>query len=395
MPPNRRLLLTVLLAAASALALACRPPEPAPGSDYRAAERPTAGPPRAYQLGFSATPSDLTNKAYVAAFNLATEFGEALLLQRPPAWQSFLPNAKVADVVRDQTLSDREAARARGLSLFVVLDVFDPASRDRLNGLPAEYRGRQLDDRDLRQALVADALFVARNQQPEFLAIGNEINATFERNPAAYAQFLTAYAEVYDAVKKASPSTKVFTTFQYEELLGVIPWEPPHAPRWELIGQFTERLDLFAITTYPSFAFQVARKVPPLYYRQIREQTALPIAFAAVGYSSTQGRDGVNSSTPPEQRRFVQRLFEDADWLGVELLIWFAGRDLNFAIGPPHDLIAGIGLRDGQDQPKEAWPLWVEASRRPLDRLIAERNRQAALAGGGAATPTPRPAPGR
>src|SRR5439155_103497 len=96
-------------------------------------------------MGFSATPGELTDRAYAETFNLSADYGEALLLQRPPAWQAFLPGGSIPSTLRDQTLSDRESARARGLKLVVVLDVFDPAARERLNALPSDVRGKQLD----------------------------------------------------------------------------------------------------------------------------------------------------------------------------------------------------------------------------------------------------------
>ena len=201
--------------------------------------------------------------------------------------------------------------------------------------------------------------------------LGTEVNAAFERDPAAYRAFVESYREAYDQVKAASPETLVFVSFQYEQLLGLIPWEPPHVARWDLLDDFAGKLDLFAITTYPSFAFSVARKVPPRYYSQIREHTSKPIAFVSAGYASAPGREGLNSSTPAEQRRFLQRLFRDADDLGATLVVWFVGRDPAFALEPPFDLLASIGLRTADDQPKEAWPTWEQAVRRPYDPQAA------------------------
>ena len=138
-------------------------------------------------------------------------------------------------------------------------------------------------------------------------------------------------------------------------------------PRWELLDDFAGKLDLFAITTYPSFAYSVARKVPPLYYSQIRDHASASIAFVSAGYSSAPGREGLNSSTPAEQRRFLQRLLRDADELGASLLVWFAARDPAFATEPPFDLLSSIGLRTADDQPKEAWPAWEQVVNRPYD----------------------------
>lgn len=384
MLPGRPLRLTFFaLALLAPLLAACRT-ERAPVSEFEPQPLAVEGAPRSYRLGFSSVPATLSDEAYLAAFDLAANFGDTLLMQRAPAWANFLPGASISDALRDSTLAERRAAEERELIVVLGLDPFDPVARERLQGLPVSHITRDLSDPDLRNAFIAEAVFIARNLRPDYLLLGTEVNATFERSPAAYQQFVSLYAEAYDAVKAVRPETLVFVSFQYEELLGVIPWQPPHAPRWELLDDFEGRLDLLAITTYPSFAFSVARKIEPRYYTQIRDHSDLPLAITSAGYSAAEGRDGMNSSTPAEQRRYLQRLLADADALGMELLIWFTARDLSFATAPPYDLIASIGLRDADDVPKEAWPAWVEAARRPYDPAAAElvriaAERQAAL----------------
>jgi hypothetical protein len=363
---SRPLALLVLLAAA--LCLACRQevaPAPESSSGFTPLPRVSAGAPRSYLLGFSSLPAQTTLEGYTSALDLAANYGEVLLIQRPPAWDSFLPGAAVGEALERTTLAKRGAIADRSLQLLYAIDVFDPASRGRLAGLPPRLEGRTLADPDLRRAFVQHARFVALNYRPAFLALGVEVNAAYESNPEGYAAFREAYAEAYAEVKAASPSTMVFPTFQYEQLLGLIPWEPPHAPRWRLVEEYEGRMDMFAITTYPSFVFQSARKVPAEYYTDARQHTQLPIAFASVGFASESARDGLNSSTPPEQRRFLQRLFSDADSLETPLVVWFAGRDPANADSAPLDLMGSIGLRTSDDQAKEAWPSWEQAVNRP------------------------------
>ncbi len=365
------LLLALLIAA---LLAGCRE-ERAEPTDFVPQPRATAGDARSFLLGFSSIPGELTDEAYLGTYDLAANHGEALLIQRPPAWADFLPGASVSQALRDQTLAEQRAAELRGLRLVYVLDVFDPNARERVQGLPASHAGLTLEDDELRQALRAEALFVVRNVQPAYLVIGHEVNVTFEHGPDAYQQFVEIYSEIYDALHEASPETRVLTSFQYEELLGVIPWLPPHAPRWELFDDFEGRLDALGITSYPSFAFAVARKVEPFYYRQIRDHTDLPIAVVSAGYASGTGREGINASTPAEQRRYLQRLFDDADRLGSPLLIWLLAQDLSYATGPPEDLVASLGLKEVGGRPKEAWPAWLEAAARPYDPTEAEQAR--------------------
>ncbi len=342
-------------------------------------ERPAAGAPRAFMMGFTDTPATLTPEAYTATFDLASNFGEMILVQRSVAWSDFLPGAKVSDMLRSEMVLARQAASERGLTLAVALDPFDPAARGRLQGLPQKYAGKTLADGDLRKAFVADAVFVARTAKPAYLALGLEVNTTFERNPEGYLAFVEAYKEAYDAVKTVSPETKVFPGFQYEELLGILPDLPPHPPRWQLLEAYGNKVDLVAITTYPSFVYEVARKVPPGYYLDITKQTKLPVAFLSTGFASAPGRDNLNSSTPPEQRRYLQRLIEDADALASPFLIWYVGRDPGFVQSPPFDLLGSLGLRDAHDQAKEAWGAWEAASNRLYDPLTPPR------------TPTPAP----
>ncbi len=383
------LIATVALGLTALLAVGCQE-EMDSAATFTPRERPLAGDPRPFLMGFSDVPAQLTTDAYIRQFDLVANYGETILLQRPSSWSEFLPDASVSEGLRDEVIAAREAARARELVVVVALDPFDAANRGRLAGLPAAYEGRSLADEDLREAFVAEATFIARNMRPEYLALGTEVNATYERNPEGYFAFIEAYQEAYAAVKEASPQTQVFVTFQYEELVGVVPELPPHAPRWELLDDFGESIDLIGITSYPSFAYPTARKVPVEYFVQIQEHTALPVAFVGVGFASGAGRAGVNASTEPEQRRFVQRLLEDAFQMQTPMLIWFAVEDLGFAATPPYDLLASIGLRAVDGTPKESWTVWEDASNRPLDpeaaaTLLAERGPTAVGTGEAAA----------
>jgi len=329
------------------------------------------GATRSYMMGFSSLPAALTESAYLETYDIASAHGEALLIQRSPAWADFLPGAKISEQLRSQTLAQKNATSTRGLELIYVLDPFTPETRMGLHGLPDSHHGQTLSNIELRDALVADALFVARNFRPAYLVIGNEINVVFERDPKSYSEFVSVYSELYDAVKRAVPSVRVLTSFQYEEFLGVVPWLPSHTARWNLLKDFEGRLDQFGVTSYPSFAFTNARKIEPSYYEQIRDHTDLPIAFVSVGYASGAGREGINSTTPAEQRRYLQRLLEDADNLNISLLIWLIARDLSYLTTAPENLASELGLHQADGTPKEAWDAWLKAYKRPYNLITS------------------------
>ena len=129
------------------------------------------------------------------------------------------------------------AIEERRLTLFYAIDPYDPGDRGRLAAPPEGYERSGLLNPALSAAIVAEARFIAGAYQPAYLAFGVEVNATFDSlAPASTSPTSVVYREVYDAVKEVSPQTLVFPTFQYEQLLGVTPWEVAHAPRWEPAG---------------------------------------------------------------------------------------------------------------------------------------------------------------
>ena len=236
----------------------------------------------------------------------------------------FLPGAVLSARLSETTLTERSTVAERGLLLLLALDVFDPTNRARLAALPQGYDGEDLSNPDLRRAFVAEAKYIALNYRPAYLALGIEVNVAFERNPGRLSGVRRGVPRGLRRGEGREPEHARLPTFQYEQLLGLIPWEPPHVPRWELLDDFTGRLDLFAITTYPSFAYSVARKVPPLYYSQIRDHASASNRLRLRRLLLGARPRGAHSSTPAEQRRFLQRLLRDADELGASLLVWFA-----------------------------------------------------------------------
>ena len=137
------------------------------------------------------------------------------------------------------------------LKLFYSIDPTDGVvQRSRTANLPPSIDpAAGFTDSRVRDSFIAYAAYVAKNYQPEYLALGVEVNMTFERAPEQFEAFVTLYAEAYEVVKGNSPKTKVFPTFQLEDLEGA--FGIVHRPRWEIFDRFRGRMDVLAISTYP------------------------------------------------------------------------------------------------------------------------------------------------
>ncbi|HZP58352.1 MAG TPA: hypothetical protein VFC53_12490 [Dehalococcoidia bacterium] len=325
------------------------------------------GPPRDFMMGFSTVPRALNADAYAEAFKTASEHGEMVLIQRTPPWADFLPDATISDETARTTASEKQALADHKLRLFFAIDPTDGATgRDRLADLPPQLAGKRFDDPDVRAAFVSYAKYVALNYKPAVLALGVEMNLYYEHDHEDFENFRTLYGEAYDAVKAIAPDTQVTVTYQYEDLQGLLPTQDKHFADWQLVKAFDPKLDLMAISTYPSFAFPAASAIPDNYYTQLQAFTDRPIAIAEMGYASDAGPQGVNSGTETDQAAYLRRALGDAERMHMPFVIWFACWDPTFArASGAYGVYQHIGLLRDDNSEKPAWSVWADAARRP------------------------------
>jgi hypothetical protein len=321
------------------------------------------------RLGFSSLPPERTSDSYIQAFATAAQYADTILIQRTPPWEDFLPGGAVTKPTADSTRLETELLdQYDELDLFYAIDPMDGVvQRSRLANLPPQIDPQAgFTDQRVRDAFIAYATYVAKNYQPEYLALGVEVNMTYERAPEQFEAFLTLYAESYDIVKANSPKTKIFPTFQLEDLEGA--FGNVHPPRWELIERFRGRMDVLAISTYPFLGdAKSAADIRPDYYSQLKQRWEGEIIISETGYPSAPVEGRVTVGTEADQQAYVQRLLEDTNSLGVSMVVWFAALDPAFASSGATAVFKDIGLRKSDGSNKLGWATWEEWARRPLE----------------------------
>ncbi|MDP9238115.1 MAG: hypothetical protein M3P30_12100 [Chloroflexota bacterium] len=342
------------------------------GGDAKTTHTDAGAEPRSFMMGISTLPRELNAKSYQGAFQLAADNGDMVLIQRTPPWSEFLPGADVSADTANTTAAEHQAAADKHLKTFFAIDPTDGATgRDRLSELPPELTGAHFDDARVRQAFVSYARYVALNYKPSYLALGVEMNLYYNKNKDDLANFESLYAEAYDRVKEISPDTQITVTFQYEDLRGVLPTEDKHFADWQLLKAFEPKLDVAAISTYPSFVFASAAAIPQNYYSQLSAFTSHPIVIAEMGYASAPGPQGVNNGTEADQDAYLKRVLSDAESLNMPFVVWFAGWDPSYAKDTSLGVFQHIGLRNGDNSVKPAWQTWADAARRPYAPAVA------------------------
>lgn len=204
----------------------------------------------------------------------------------------------------------------------------------------------------VRRAFVNAATELAR-LNPPYLCLAPEINLLAIQRLPEYLHFAAAYKEAYHAVKRVSPDTKVFVTFQWE-WMRIVDARELHriAEHSKVIDIFRPELDLVGLTSYPAPFHATPGDLLPDYYtwvfRHIRPHE--PVMLMEIGWPTS------GPGTEAEQLAFIQRLPALLKGINLVGLEWALLHDVQLgAFGADLNSV-GLRYRDGRPKPAhEAW----------------------------------------
>lgn len=322
--------------------------------------------------GFFPTPPEVSLESVFANFKDMGQHADVSLVQENIPWVEFAQGVDVESQKIEDMKNSRTLATANNLESIYVIDPLNGLNRREFAGLPAEWAGANFSTPEVRKAYTNFTLRVLREFKPEYLGLGSEINTYAEANPEDFKNFLSLYQEVYDAIKAEAPDTKVFVTFQWEQLNSLAMVETagvPYQVKWEQIEVFEPRLDLWVISSYPFIAFRTGAEIPADYYATLLDRTDKPLAVAEGGFVSRQ--TGQIPGTPQDQVDYLNAIHSQ---IGSRLDFWIylLFSDLNQeayaeffreqGIGE-NDIntlgfFVNVGLREKDGTPKPALQVW-------------------------------------
>jgi len=321
--------------------------------------------------GFFPSPPELTNESVIATFKAIGQHADTVLLARNVPWGDFVGGVDGSSADIEQLTTMVSLARTNGLEPVFVIDPLNGLDRRRFMNLPAGWTPSFAEPR-VRAAMTNYTMRIVRDFHPRFLALASEINTWQDTHPEDFPSFLSLYRGLYDMVKAAAPSTKVFVTFQWDELNNLVPGvdggKARFATRWEQVEAFEPRLDLWAISTYPYVALGSAAEIPADYFARLLARTGKPLAIAEGGFSSEN--IGTLRGSPEGQLQFLQAIHRQ---IGARLALWVYTVLSDFSLNSYAPSLrqqglgeevstlawfAHIGLRASDGTPKPALAAW-------------------------------------
>ena len=176
--------------------------------------------------------------------------------------------------------------------------------------------------------------------KPPYLAVATDVNLLALSSPGEYSAFTALYRKLYEKIKRASPGTKVFVTFQWEAMQG----RSAQANR-ALVDAVRSHMDLLAFTSDPRKLYdrQGPSGIPGDYYdrmaayRATREELLVEVTWPT---------DGGSGET--DQLAFVRDLPQLMGGLKPSMLVWSFLHDVKVLV---FTLRSGLIETDGKPKP--------------------------------------------
>ena len=358
--------------------LACGSPTQIPGPIPTPHITPLPEGQTAY--GFFPSPPEITYESVLSHYADMARHADVVMLQQNIPWTSFPLEGEAEPQPLIDIRNQVTLAHQNGLEPLFVVDPLNGLNRSEFMGLPFGWKA-SFASPQVRQAYTDFALWILNAFHPRYLGLASEINTYADAHPEDLPNFLSLYREVYAAVKQASPETRVFVTFQWEDLNNLFPGDnegrTAYEINWDEVEAFGPELDVWAISSYPFVYFERGADIPPDYYTPLLGRTDKPLAVAEGGFSSLPVASFSGSSQ--DQVDYLNTLHAQ---IGSRLDFWiyllltdfntesYADAMRKSGVGSPDVTTLGyfafVGLQAGDGSAKPALGVW--------DALRGQRN---------------------
>jgi len=290
---------------------------------------------RSYFMGFTPFPWDISLEAVTETNRFIVENGDIVShhLEQGVPWTEALENKPF----HPRMMDDWEGRRKVSANSKVFLSV-TPLNggrsgmslyrgEDEEMPIPNLFKDKALNDPIIKKAYLNYCRSAAEFFQPDYFAIGIEVNELFHNSRQMWNPFLELYMDTYAELKKDYPDLPIFATVTLHNLTNT-GWENLQEQQSE-IKKFLEHNDIAGISYYPFMAGQSERPIEM--FDWIREFTDKPLAITETGFPAEdiilKTYNVEISGTPEKQTIYFETLLDRASQDNYLFVIAFLHRD--------------------------------------------------------------------
>ncbi len=346
---------------------------------------------RTYSLGITPFPHDVTVEAVDAAYAVMAEHADLLAFHSTEGvpwteaaaatgFPGYGPN------LQDKWRRHRAAITANpGHEVYLGLTPLNDA-RSGLADYWAEaehlpppdgFAAERLDSAPVVDAYINYVLSAVEWYEPDYLAIGLEVNLLAKNDPARWPQLVELLNATYRAVKDRHPHLPVFSTVAAVDLLEG--WtDGDHLAQRAALEEVLAASDYLALSFHPFASNHLTGPLPDDAFDTLAQLAGgRPMAVAETGYpaqtTSFRSFDFTLEGTPGKQREWIDTVLNAAEQHRMRFVVNFIGRDYDAlwrAIGSTDEAAPwrDTGLLDEQGRARPALDRWHQALSIPRQR---------------------------
>jgi hypothetical protein len=333
-------------------------------------ESPQARP---FRMGFTCFVYDLTPAAIEDSRNFTRKNGDIIAhhIEGVP-WVEASQNLPLPRKLLDDW-TGRKLATPPGGKVYLAISPGRAQLRgsDKAPPLPQQWKTKSYDDPAVKTAYLNYCRQSIAFFQPDYLAIGIEVNEIFRDDPAQWNAYVNLHEFIYAELKKDDPTLPIFASFTLHAMRQEKGASPPEFARLMPCN------DVIAVSYYPFFAADNLRLTSLDWLSAQFDQFKKPYAIVETNDSAEPiilPQSNITlPGTPARQLAYYEKLLATAQQQRYLFVISFVHQDYDALwekIKPtsPELFMAwrDCGLLDEQGHPRPAYAEWMKYFNRPL-----------------------------
>jgi hypothetical protein len=331
-------------------------------------------------MGFTGFPHDLSPEAVREARQFSRDHADIIAhhIEGVP-WAEALGGKPFSDELLREWEGKKGATPKDGkVYLAVSPGRGTLKAADKSLPFPKELAGKPYDDPLVMKAYLAYCRRMLDLFQPDYLAIGIEVNEIFLAGPETWKAYADLHRHVYEELKKDHKGLPIFASFTLHGMLN-----QRGQKREDMLAAFRQIMpanDLVAVSFYPFIRGGTADIDGCFRWLTDNFDTfGKPYAFAETGEAAgrlTLPKSGqVIDGTPEKQEAYYQALLAFAQRKQARFVISFIHRDYDalwekIKATAPEEFMAwrSCGLLDGGGKPRPGYRVWKHYFDVPLSQ---------------------------
>jgi len=239
-------------------------------------------------MGFTPFPWDMTVEAIIDTALFIMENGDVIShhLEQGVPWTEALDDMPFHPNMMKDWQGRKDISKNK--KIFLSLTPLNEGrnamemyrGKDEDMPVPEPFKDKAFNDPIVKKAYLNYCLRAVKFFQPDYFAIGIEVNELLHNSPNMWSSFVELYKDTYTELKKDYPDLPIFFTVSLHNLTNPS-WNDREKQQDE-IKKLIEYCDILGISYYPFMASQSEKPIETLDW--IRNFTDKPLAITETGF---------------------------------------------------------------------------------------------------------------